>query len=176
LPSTPKRIADYMRLQKASGYDIEQVTVDGHEVLAERFRDNVMPWDGLDLVGQWHDDSCGDDPQQHWTEGSFRGHAVIVYIRWRGDDPWTGFVVKVPPGVSGKFAFFYKYPWSPNLLPTDQPEPPGAPRKSLLALISEPQRDPWIPRDEESHAKTVIVERADLWLCKNVDWLTKKEP
>ncbi len=176
VPEKPGLLREFARRivnQGTAGYQQAIVTVAGRQLLAERFYDILKPWDGLDLVGPWRDDSCDGMPWQHYVEGSFQGQRVALYIHWRGSDPWTGHAVHLEP--SDDITLLYKYPWSPNLLPADKPEPERA--TDLLSLLDAQPYDPWITEDELDRAKRVIYERADLWLCKNVNdpttWLPK---
>ncbi len=163
-----RNFARRVREQQAAGYTQAIVTVDGRRFLAEHFRDSIKPWDGLDLVGEWHDDSCSGDPWQHWTEATFRGGRVALYIRWRHHDPWTGNVVRLAPGDDPRW--LYRYPWSPNLLPTDPPIVNEQPVGLLVRLsLDTPPHDPWITEDDVRRAKREIQTRADTWLCDHVD-------
>ncbi len=161
-----RHFAKRVRNQQAAGYSQAIVTIEGRTYLAERYRDNIKPWDGLDLVGYW-ENSSGDVTYQHSVEGAFRGIRVALYIRWRDEDPWTGNVILLPPDAN--LAFLPEYPWSPNLLPKDRPLPPSAEPLSLRNFLDQPKCDPWITEDETHKAKNVLIERADLWLCEHVD-------
>lgn len=163
-PAELKHFTQRVRNQQVAGYTQAIVTVLGKQCLAERFMDNVKPWDGLDLVGTWVDSSCNGMPWQHSIEGTFRDLRVALYIRWRYDDPWTGHVVRLAPGDN--LALLYKYPWSPNLLPTDKPLPVSEQPTKLLDFLNTPRLDSWITEYEVERAKKVMVERADAWLCE----------
>jgi len=123
-----KEQARRLRSQHVSGYDQHFVPVDGEWFSAERYGDNVVPWGGLVLTGDWVDTSCGDSPRQLQAPARFRDEEnVTLYLRWRWDDPWTGHVQRCDTETD-PFAFL-RCPWSPNLLPTEppkeEPEPTG---------------------------------------------------
>ncbi len=158
----------YIAHQQASTYTLALVTVGGVEYLAERYHDNLKPWDGLDVVGEWSDDLSGI-PSQCTVRGIFRGVNVVLYLRWRWSDPWTGHVIR--PGDGHEDWQLHLDPWSPNLLPTEPPAPPKPLEKkgSLLSFLSGPVPDLWITEEEIGHAKQVLVVRADSWLCEHFD-------
>lgn len=162
-PASPRALRDRALSLRASGYDLALVTVGGRRLLAERFRDNLKPWDGLDL-GEWSDDLSGI-PSQCVARGTARGVHVALYLRWHTRDPWTGHVVLL--GGRGDDDLLYRHPWSPNLLPADRPDPARESR-GLLDMLSSTY-DPWIPEIELGKAKRVLAERADAWLDAHLD-------
>ena len=108
-PASPRALRDRALSLRASGYDLALVTVGGRRLLAERFRDNLKPWDGLDL-GEWSDDLSGI-PSQCVARGTSRGVRVALYLGWRDRDPWTGHVVLL--GGRGGDELLYGFAYKP---------------------------------------------------------------
>lgn len=157
--------AKHLDVQRRGGYDQRLVEVEGVLYHAERYRDNIALWDGLDLTGEWVDQSCCGMPDQWLRNGLFRGNPVFLYLRWRHEDPWSGSVVKCSHET---WTPSRDIPWSPNLLPE---EPPQERSSGVLfdLLGTGGVLDPWFVHDDVQGAKGALETKADRWLRENFD-------
>ena len=163
-----KFLAASLKLQQARGYEQVVIEVGGQWFTAERFHDNLAIWDGLELEGEWREFSCFGYPWQHEILGSFRKKRYALYIRWRHDDPWRGWVVDIE---GYDLVSLYRAPHSPNLLPTEPPEPRAVSAIPFLfgSLPQQPSSEEWIIEDDLNRAKKVMVAKADGWLREHVN-------
>ena len=162
-----KRLGERVEVLRSMGYHIRAVQLEGKWYVASRYADNLKPWTGIVLTGDWADGSCGDTPEQHSAPATFNGHKVMLYVRWRHADPWRGHVVRLVEGLNPELLF--QHPWSPNLLPTNR-------RSTFLGMNLGPRG---IKKDDERGAKQRLVEQATGWLETHWDdqaaWVSDRD-
>jgi len=63
----------------------------------------------MQLLSKWRDDLCGC-PSQCYGEVEHEGKKLMLYLRWRHQDPWQGHVIENAPVNE-----LWEGDWSPDL-------------------------------------------------------------
>ena len=119
----------------------------------------------LTKVGGWRSqDCCGCPDQSTQVVETSGGEKLTLYLRWRYDDPWEGYVIRhdlhhTPFGSS-------KAPWSPDLLEPFEHSGGGA-LFDFFKLGVVPAGG--FPHEARERAKTALLTRAKWWFADHLD-------
>lgn len=198
-----RRLGCYVAQQQAAGYELARAAQGGVQLLLERMRNGtaLQPWDGLELLGAWRDQSAAGCPWQFWGRArwtypggrfdgeTLAGEIVALYVRWRWDhimDPafprarelWTGRVYRFDPGATGLDASV-SCPRSPQLLPTVHPDDVQRVEivPELLGAFGMPApAEAGHLEQQDAAAREDLCRRADRWLREHGANAARWEP
>jgi len=112
------------------------------------------------LKGNWHRDGSGHrSPDQSWVLATIEDTEVTLYLRWRWEGPWEGYVI--PCSLEDNPYRYLYVKWSPDLFKPGSVQRPLEPLCDFFGLGDVPQGG--FGHDCYEQAQTALTTRAPWW-------------